>query len=52
MCFVASHTGFTDFETSFDKFDVTVLECVVNNPLVLLNRDGASGVAKESKNSR
>ena len=36
---MVGHAWLTDFKTGLDKFDVTVLECVINDPLVFLNRD-------------
>jgi len=48
MGFVTGEAWLSDLKTSLDKLDMAVLQSVVNNPLVLLDRDGACGVAKES----
>lgn len=42
---MTSHATLTDFQTSFDKLDVSVLQGVIDDPLVLLDGDGTGWVS-------
>jgi len=36
--------GLANLQTGLDQFDVAIAEGIINNPLILLNRDRASRV--------